>query len=79
MDAGELRSKMIREQEGEKYTLIGVDGNAYAIMGYVVKAMKKEGRSPHDIEKYRTDAILADYDHLLRVSMDMIDDLNKVK
>lgn len=26
----------------EKYTLVGVDGNAFSIMGYVLKCMRKE-------------------------------------
>jgi len=26
-----------------KYTLVGVDGNAFAIMGYTARALKKEG------------------------------------
>ena len=28
-----------------KYNLVGIDGNAYSIMGYVTDAMKEEGFS----------------------------------
>ena len=28
----------------EKYTLVGVDGNAFAIMGYTANALKREGQ-----------------------------------
>jgi len=28
----------------EKYNLIGIDGNAFSVMGYVQNAMKHEGK-----------------------------------
>lgn len=40
----------------EKYTLIGVDGNAFAIMGYVSRAMKRECKSKAEINAYLNDA-----------------------
>ena len=36
----------------KKYDLVGVDGNAYSIMGYVTRAMRMEGRTKEDIEAY---------------------------
>lgn len=62
----------------EKYSLVGVDGNAYAIMGYVSKCMRKEGYHQTRIDKYSKDAMSGDYDHLLKVSIEMIDELNKL-
>lgn len=59
-----------------KYDLVGIDGNAFAIMGYVINAMKNEGYSKQDIEKYYTNATSSNYDHLLCVSVTMIDDIN---
>ena len=59
-----------------KYSLIGVDGNAYAILGYVKFAMLKEKCSDEEIENYEKDATSEDYSHLIRVSMAMIDKLN---
>lgn len=36
----------------EKYDLIGIDGNAFSIMGYVVSCMKKEKMSKDKIDDY---------------------------
>ena len=60
----------------EKYTLVGVDGNAFAIMGYVLHAMRKEGFSKEERDEYLKDAKSSDYDHLLCVSVDYIDRVN---
>lgn len=60
----------------EKYTLVGVDGNAFSIMGYVAQAMKSEKMSQSEINDYRKEAMSGDYNNLLCVSMDMIDKLN---
>ena len=53
--------------------LIGEDGNAFAIMGKVVKAMKTAGYSQDEIEDYRTKAKSGDYNHLLAVTMDFVE------
>jgi len=66
-----------KEIEDDKYTLVGVDGNCFAIMGYVVSAMKKEGKSKDEIDNYLKDAKSSDYDHLLAVSQDVITELNR--
>ena len=60
-----------------KYNLIGIDGNAYSIMGYVKNAMKKEGMSSEEINDYTEDATSGDYNHLLSTSVAMIEMLNK--
>ena len=65
------------EDNGERYSLIGVDGNAFAIMGYVVGAMRETGFSQDEIKAYREDAESDDYNHLLCVSADMIDKCNE--
>lgn len=36
----------------KKYTLVGVDGNAFAVMGYVQNAMRKSGFSKEEISAY---------------------------
>lgn len=59
------------------YSLVGVNGNAFSIMGYVTDAMKKTGFSKEDIDDYREHAISGDYDHLVAVSMDLIDQVNE--
>lgn len=60
-----------------KYNLVGVDGNAFAVMGYVRDAMRKEGCSLEEKKAYTEDAMSGDYSHLLYVSMNMIEKLNE--
>ena len=61
-----------------KYDLIGVDGNAFAVMAYVLKAMKECGCNKVDQAIYVENAKSGDYDHLLAVSIEMIDICNKI-
>lgn len=60
-----------------KYTLVGIDGNAFAVMGYVRDAMRKEGCSLEEQKAYTKDAMSGNYSHLLYVSMNMIEKLNE--
>ncbi len=60
----------------KKYNLVGVDGNAFAVMGYVRNAMRAEGFSRKEIEDYTKDAMSSDYSHLISVSCDMVDECN---
>ena len=60
-----------------EYTLIGVDGNAFCIMGYVVSCMEKEAKSQEEIDKYLEEAKSSDYYHLIATSLEMIESLNK--
>lgn len=60
----------------KKYSLIGVDGNAYAIMGYVSHAMRESGFTKEEIEKYNEDAMAADYNHLVYASYHMVEKCN---
>ena len=59
-----------------KYSLSKVDGNAWAIIGYVCDCMKKEKRGKDEIENFVDEAKKSDYKHLLSVSIRMIDELN---
>lgn len=49
--------------------LIGHDGNAFAIMGRVRKALRQAGNEPGVIDAYLKQATSGDYNHLLAVSM----------
>jgi len=53
--------------------LIGEDGNAFAIMGRVRKALKQAGADQEYIDKYLGEATSGDYDNLLAVSMKYVD------
>ena len=48
--------------------LVGHDGNAYAIMGRVAKALKRAGCSKEHVESYYEESKRGDYNHLLRVA-----------
>lgn len=62
----------------KKYSLIGVDGNAFAVMGYVARCMEREGLSRTEIKEYQANATSGDYNNLLCVSAEMIDKLNNM-
>ncbi len=59
------------------FSLVGVNGNAFCVMAYVSNAMKKVGYNPSDIAEYRKKATSGDYDMLLCLSMEMIDNCNE--
>ncbi|GMO25265.1 MAG: hypothetical protein Pg6A_12590 [Termitinemataceae bacterium] len=60
------------------YDLVGVDGNACCIMGYVARAMRECKKSKAEIDAYRKDATSGDYNNLLAVSVAMVDALNEL-
>ena len=60
------------------YTLVGINGNAYSIMGYVIDAMHDANMTNDDIDAYIKDATSSDYNHLLAVSCEMIDRVNEI-
>ena len=62
-----------------KYSLIGLDSNCFAILGYVKKAMKKENYSKEEIDEYVREAESDDYQHLLYISQLEIEKLNNRK
>lgn len=59
------------------FSLVGVNGNAFSVMAYVSNAMKKAGYNPSDIAEYRKKATSGNYDMLLCLSMEMIDNCNE--
>lgn len=46
-------------------SLSGQDGNAFAIMGTVQKALRRAGVPKPEIDQYLADAMSGDYFHLL--------------
>lgn len=61
----------------EKYNLVGRDGNAFAILGYVRSAMKEQRFSREEIDIYSKEATQSDYVHLLGKSVEMIEECNR--
>lgn len=54
-------------------TLSGIDGNAHAIMGTVIAALRRAGVSDAEIEKYKTESKSGDYDNLIQTAMRWVD------
>ena len=63
----------------KKYNLVGIDGNAFYVMGYVRKAMIRERFTKEEIDDYLKDAQSSDYSHLIAVSAEMIEKCNNKK
>ena len=59
-----------------KYSLVGINGNAFNVMGYVTHAMTQCNFPKEKREEYINKATSGDYDHLLAVSMDYIEKCN---
>ncbi len=53
--------------------LDGLDGNAFAILGKVIKTMKQAKVDPKIIKEYQKEATESDYDNLLRVTMNYVE------
>lgn len=51
--------------------LVGEDGNAFAILGKVIKALRRAGYNK-EAEEFQKEAIKGDYDHLLRTCMQYV-------
>jgi hypothetical protein len=49
--------------------LSGEDGNAFAIIGRVTKALRRAGVPPEEIEQYRSESMSGDYDHVVQTAM----------
>lgn len=49
--------------------LIGTDGNAFAIIGTVRKALRSAGASEADLAAFSQDAYSGDYDNVLATAM----------
>lgn len=52
--------------------LTGTDGNAFAIMGTVVDALRDAGATREQITEYREQSMSGDYDNLLRTAMEWV-------
>ena len=56
--------------------LIGTDSNAFAIMGLVSRALKQSGQ-PEAAKEYLERATTGDYDHLLQVTLEYVDEADE--
>lgn len=49
--------------------LTGEDANAFAIMGRVIRELRRAGVPSEEIDRFRKEAMSGDYDNLLRTCM----------
>ena len=59
--------KEIAEEKKVKLELVGLDGNAFNLMGKFSQAARRQGWSKAEIDEVLKDARSGDYDHLLQV------------
>lgn len=52
--------------------LVGADGNAFAVLGLVKRALKQAGVPKAEIDAFFDQAIAGDYQNLLRVVMQTV-------
>ncbi len=53
--------------------LDGPQGNAFAVIGTCMRAMREVGATSHDISKFQAEAISGDYEHALDVCREWVD------
>lgn len=53
--------------------LIGEDGNAFAVLGKVIKALKKNNIPKEEIDNFQNQAMSGDYNHLLLTVMQWVE------
>lgn len=49
--------------------LSGEDGNAFAVMGAVTRALRRAGVPTDEVDEFRREAMSGDYDNVLRTAM----------
>ena len=54
-----------------KLKLVGLDGNAYALMGAFQRQARKEKWTPDEIKMVLDECMSGDYDHLLTTLMEV--------
>lgn len=59
-----------------KYSLVGVDGNAFSVMGYTSKVLKREGLG-NLVDEMHEKATSGDYNNLLAVCNEYVGKANE--
>jgi hypothetical protein len=49
--------------------LSGTNGNAFALIGTVARALRRAGNTREVVAAFRTEAMSSDYDHVLQTCM----------
>jgi hypothetical protein len=53
--------------------LVGEDGNAYRVIGAVQRALQDAGVPEDEVSLFTAEAIISDYDNVLRTCMKWVD------
>ncbi len=53
--------------------LTGISGNAFMILGTVLKALRRGGATEDETKEFMTEARAGDYDHLLQTCMKWVE------
>ena len=61
------------KQTGIRVKLIGTDGNAFALLGLVLQALRQAGYGEDFIKAFMVEATRSDYQHLLAVIADTVE------
>lgn len=56
----------------DRFSLVGINGNAFSILGYTQKALKEVGREDL-VEEMLKEATSSDYNNLIKVCQEYID------
>ena len=64
---------MRKPTEKPKIKLVGVNGNAYNILGIAKEALMNADADSEYVDQYLEEAMSGDYDHLLQVTMEYAD------
>ena len=59
-----------------KVQLVGIDGNAFAVMGIWSRAARQQGWTKEEIDKVLKEAMSGDYDHLLATIVSNSEDID---
>lgn len=65
-----------KDKQMAKYSLIGVNRNAFALMGYTAKALKREGLG-NLVDQMYAEAKSGDYNNLVCVCDEYVDKANE--
>ena len=58
---------------GIQVQLVGTDGNAFTIIGKIMREMRNHGVNEKEINKYKKDSMSGDYDNVLRTAIKWVD------
>ena len=67
------------EDEQDPFTLVGVDGNIFAVIAYVADCMRQVHCDSYEIDAFRREVTHQDsYDSALRMCCEQVDECNKL-